>query len=274
MINANSVYLNCIRFSGHPYVTMAEFEYSHDKHVLGTDWKSRVRDKEDLRITAYHEAGHALVSHFTKNSTPLYKVTIGAIGETGGHTSFIPEKDRTNETLSQMVAHMDTAMGGRAAEEVIFGKENITSGAYADLRGATRIVRTMVQDLGMSDALGLHVVNEPSEELGPQTREAMDAEMKNMLNASYARAVKIIQSNRSQLDSLAEMLLKYETLDADDVKAIIAGNADDVDKKLAKAGGAISLRSRQQQLASRGTKLTEPAASSNPSPNPTATAGQ
>ena len=116
---------------------MAEFEYSHDKHVLGTDWKSRVRDKEDLVITAYHEAGHTLVAYFTKDSHPLHKVTIVAKGESGGHTAFIPEKDATHITKAQYIARIDTAMGGRAAEELVFGKDKITSGGSSDLLGAT-----------------------------------------------------------------------------------------------------------------------------------------
>ena len=108
------------------YVTMSEFEYSHDKHILGTDWKSRVRDQEDLRITAYHEAGHTLVAFFTPDSTPLHKVTIVAKGVTGGHTAFLPEKDAYHETKSQIRASMDVSMGGRAAEELIFGEDKIT----------------------------------------------------------------------------------------------------------------------------------------------------
>lgn len=111
---------------GKDWVSMAEFEYSHDKHRMGIDWKSIVRDKEDLEITAYHEAGHTLVAYFTEHSTPLHKVTIVAKGMTGGHTAFIPEKDRRHVTKAQIMAAMDVAMGGRAAEEMIFGSDKTT----------------------------------------------------------------------------------------------------------------------------------------------------
>ncbi len=106
---------------------MAEFDFAYDKHVMGTDWKSRVRDKEDLKITAYHEAGHTLVTQYTKGSKPLHKVTIAAKGGSGGHTAFVPEKDSTVETKSKLFAMMDVSMGGRAAEELVFGKDNVCS---------------------------------------------------------------------------------------------------------------------------------------------------
>jgi len=236
---------------GRPHVTMQDFEYSHDKHLFGKDWKSRVRDKEDLRITAYHEAGHALVSYYTLNSTPLHKVTIVAKGPTGGHTAYILEKDKTHYTKSDMVTRMDTGMGGRAAEEILLGKENITGGASQDLKNATAIAEDMVKRLGMSEKLGLRVVREQesffgspggASELGPNMLEAVDAEIKVLLNSSYSRAMKILQAHRTELDKLAEALLKYETLDLEDVKAIISGNADAVATKFASS----SLLQKQQ----------------------------
>ena len=117
---------------------MSDFEYSHDKQTLGTDWKSRVKHKDDLKITAYHEAGHTLVNIFTENTDPLHKVTIVAKGQSGGHTAFIPERDADHQTKAQLLASIDTAMGGRAAEELIFGKDKITGGASSDLSSATR----------------------------------------------------------------------------------------------------------------------------------------
>ena len=107
------------------YVGMEDFEYSHDKHVLGTDWKSRVREKEDLRITAYHEAGHTLVAYFTPDTSPLHKVTIVAKGQSGGHTAFLPENDAWHVTKAQLLAKLDVSMGGRAAEELVFGKDKV-----------------------------------------------------------------------------------------------------------------------------------------------------
>jgi len=202
------------------FVTMAEFEYSHDKHVLGTDWKSRVRDKEDLKITAYHEAGHVLVSYFTPDSNPVHKVTIVAKGPSGGHTAFLPEKDQWHSSKSQLKARMDGAMGGRAAEELIFGKDKITGGASSDFQTATNIAVWMVKELGMSEKIGLRVVKEVRE-VAPGTSELMDIEITKLMNESYARASNILKTHRQELELLADALLKYETLDADDIKCII-----------------------------------------------------
>ena len=229
-----------------PHVTMSEFEYSHDKHVLGTDWKSRVRDKEDLRITAYHEAGHTLVAFFTQDSIPLHKVTIVAKGVTGGHTAFLPDKEQWHETKAQMLAHLDVSMGGRAAEELIFGKDKVTGGASHDLHSATGLAEAMVTQFGMSERIGLRVMgaggrkqqqplfgsNGSGSEIGPATAELIDAEVNRILNESYKRASNILQKHRRELDLLAEALLNYETLDADDIKAIVEGDHQQVFKKL------------------------------------------
>ena len=131
-----------------------DFEFAFDKQTLGVDLKSRVRDMEDLKITAYHEAGHTLVSYYTKDSNPIHKVTIVSKGQTGGHTAFIPKENQWHQTRSQLLARMDVGMGGRAAEELIFGKEKVTGGASNDLQGATNISEAMVKQLAMSDKLG------------------------------------------------------------------------------------------------------------------------
>jgi len=215
------------------WVTMSDFEYSHDKQTIGTDWKSRVKHKDDLKITAYHEAGHTLVNIYTDNTHPLHKVTIVAKGQTGGHTAYIPERDASHITKAQMLASIDTAMGGRAAEELIFGKEKITGGASSDLSRATRIAKGCVKYYGMSEKFGLRVVegSDNNEEfaMSEGTRSLMDAEINRLLNDGYKNAMNILKAHRRELDLLADALLKYETLDSDDVKAIIEGNT----KKLA-----------------------------------------
>ena len=215
---------------------MSEFEYSHDKHTLGTDWKSRVRDKEDLKITAYHEAGHTLVLYYTEDALPLHKVTIVAKGMSGGHTAFLPEKDRTHKTKAQMLADLDVSMGGRVAEEIAFGKDKITGGASADLQGATYNAEAMVKQLGMSEKFGLRVVPESQQfgqqlELSQNTQEAMDSEINRLLNEAHKRASTILKAHRRELDLLADALLNYETLDADDVRAIIEGDPKKVGQK-------------------------------------------
>jgi len=206
---------------GKSWVSMTEFELAYDKHVMGTEWKSRVRDKDDLKITAFHEAGHTLVAYFTKNSMPLHKVTIIAKGQSGGHTAFTPPPNAEwHETKAQMKAGIDVAMGGRAAEELVFGKEMITGGASSDLQNATRVSEQMVKYLGMSDKLGLRVMDDKKEP-SPATKEIVDNEVNRLLDDSYKRAITILKDHRKELNLLAEALLKYETLDAEDIKAIV-----------------------------------------------------
>ena len=117
----------CVRivFLGNDWVSRVEFEFALDKHRMGTDWKSRVRDKEDLRVTAYHEAGHTLVAYYTNDCDPIHKVTIVAKGMSGGHTAFLPEKERVPESKRRLYANMDCSMGGRAAEELVFGEDQV-----------------------------------------------------------------------------------------------------------------------------------------------------
>ena len=134
---------------------MTEFEYSHDKATIGTDWKSRVRHKDDLLITAYHEAGHTLVNIFTENTDPVHKVTIVSKGQSGGHTALLPDRDASHHTKAQMQARLDVFMGGRAAEEIIYGTEFVTSGGSADFQQATNIARQMITRFGMINSTGL-----------------------------------------------------------------------------------------------------------------------
>merc|ERR1719295_851691 len=217
------------------WVTMREFEYSHDKQTIGTDWKSRVKHKDDLKITAYHEAGHTLVNIYSDNTNPFHKVTIVAKGQTGGHTAFLPERDSTHQTKAQLLAMVDVAMGGRAAEEMIFGKDKITGGASSDLSRATNIAKGCVKQLGMSEKFGLRVVDgsDNNEEfaMSENTRNLMDAEINRILTEAYKNATNIIKAHRRELDLLADALLKYETLDAEDVKAIIEGNDKHLTRK-------------------------------------------
>jgi len=206
---------------GKEWVTMNDFDYAYDKLTIGVDLKSRVRGKEDLTITAYHEAGHTLVAYFTPDAMPLHKVTIVAKGGSGGHTAFIPpENAEWHQTKAQLKARMDTSMGGRAAEELIFGKEKITGGASSDLQSATRISVNMVTQLGMSEKFGNRILHD-NEHNSSNTKEMVDGEIKSNLEDSYKRAMNVLTTHKNELHMLAEALLKYETLDADDIKSII-----------------------------------------------------
>jgi len=238
------------------WVTMQDFIDSHDKITIGTDWKSRQKDKEDLKLTAYHEAGHTLVAMYTSDATPLHKVTIVSRGQSGGHTAFLPKKDITMQAKSELIARMDVGMGGRAAEEIVFGKDKITTGASSDLTGATNIAQQMVTVLGMSEKVGLRVYEgSPS----PAQEAVIDTEVNRLLNDSYSRALAVLKTHRHELDVLADALLKYETLDADDVQAIVDGNwAKRSSAKDQKARKAAFDLARQQPTSTPPPLIGEP----------------
>lgn len=217
-------------------VSMKYLENARDKVLMGPERKSRIPDEEANMITAYHEGGHAVVAYYTKGSHPLHKVTIIPRGPSLGHTAYIPEKERYHVTKSQLLAMMDTMMGGRAAEELIFGPDKITSGASSDLKQATSIASHMVRDWGMSEKIGLRTMSENNkpfagEILGPATNEMVDFEIKKILSESYDRAKHILKSHAKEHKALAEALLKYETLDAEDIKAIMNDKPPNIELK-------------------------------------------
>lgn len=212
-------------------VTMKHLESARDKVLMGPEKKSRIADEDVNKVTAYHEGGHTLVAYYTKHSHPLHKVTIIPRGTSLGHTAYIPAKEQYNVTRAQMLANLDSLMGGRAAEELIFGSDLVTSGASSDLKQATAVATSMVKDYGMSDKVGLRtfedhsgqLIGGGSDALSTSTKEAIDAEIKRLLHESYERALKILRTHAKEHKALAEALLKYETLDAEDIKAILDG---------------------------------------------------
>lgn len=206
------------------YVTMTHLEYARDKVLMGPEIKRRINDEEGNKITAYHEAGHALVTYYTKDSPPIHKVTIVPRGQSLGHTSYIPDKDNYHVTKSQLLASMDGMMGGRAAEELIFGPDKITTGASSDLENATSVAEKMVKHFGMSEKVGFRIhTDSKRSDYGPGTNELIDNEVKRLLQESYERAKAILKSHAKQHKQLADALLKYETLNAEDVRAIVNG---------------------------------------------------
>jgi len=217
---------------GADFVTMKYLEVARDKVIMGPERKSRIMDDETNEITAYHEGGHAVVAFYTKDSHPLHKVTIIPRGPSLGHTAYIPEKERYHVTKSQLLAMMDTMMGGRAAEELIFGPDKITSGASSDLKQATAIATHMVKDWGMSEKAGLRTHDTEKQgliqisDLSPSTAAVLDNEIQRILQESYERAKLILKNHQKEHKMLAEALLKYETLDAEDIKAIMSGKKE------------------------------------------------
>ncbi|KAK2579787.1 hypothetical protein KPH14_012180 [Odynerus spinipes] len=210
------------------HVTMKHLEYAKDKVLMGPEGKSRIPDEETNRITAFHEAGHAIVGLYTKDADPLHKVTIIPRGPALGHTSYIPEKDNYLITKSHLLAKMDCMMGGRAAEELIFGLDKITAGAASDFKNATLIAESMVKYYGMSDKVGFRTYRDSKDnfsnsEYAPSTNELIDNEVKRLLQESYERAKNILKTHAKEHKQLGDALLEYETLDSEEIKAVING---------------------------------------------------
>lgn len=214
-------------------VSMEHMEFARDKVLMGPAKKARLPDEVSW-LTAYHEAGHTIVAYFTQEATPLHKVTITHRGLSLGHTSFIPEKETYNKTKAQLLAEIDVCMGGRVAEEFIYGTDKVTTGAESDFQKATVIAEAMVKKFGMSEKIGVRVFddNDPFDsglsmlkvnELSPAIQEQVDTEIKRILQESYERARQIVKNHSTEHKALAQALMKYETLDSDDIKAIVDG---------------------------------------------------
>ena len=202
-------------------VTIQDFEMARDKIVLGKEIKSMVRSKEELRVTSFHEAGHAMLTLLQpQHSDPLHKVTIIPRGRSLGVTYSFPEKDKYMVSKEEMEANMLTLMGGRAAEEIAFG--SITTGASHDFEMATDIARRMVCHYGMS-GLGKVVYNqhEGAFVYSQKTAEQIDGEVRRMIDASYAQAVDLLKTHSDKLNMLAETLLEKETMHAGEIYTLL-----------------------------------------------------
>src|SRR2546421_328152 len=216
-------------------VDMSDFEDAKDKVMLGIERKSMVLTPEERKLTAYHEAGHALVTVTVPGLDPLHKVTIVPRGRALGITFWLPEEDRHNYTKEYILGRLPTAYGGRVAEELVFGLEKVTTGAAQDIQQATEMARRMVTQFGMSDAVGPIAIGDREQEIflgrdvvqrreiSERTAELVDAEVKRILGAAYEVAREIIATRRDALDRIASALLERETLDHDEVDLVVAG---------------------------------------------------
>ncbi len=212
------------------YIGQAELEEAIERVVMGPERKSRLISDEEKRIIAYHEAGHAVVANAIPEADPVQKVTIVGRGQAGGVTWFRPEEDRTLLSRKKLMAMLAYALGGRAAEELIF--DDITSGAANDLEQVTRMARTMVTRLGMSSELGPMIYGQKEEliflgrEIAEQrdyseaVAEQIDREVRRVVDEAYARARSILQQYRAQLDAVANRLLEVETLTREEFESI------------------------------------------------------
>ncbi|XP_047424550.1 ATP-dependent zinc metalloprotease YME1L1-like isoform X3 [Mugil cephalus] len=207
-------------------VTMKDLEFAKDKILMGPERRSVEIDKKNKTITAYHESGHAIVAYYTKDAMPINKATIMPRGPTLGHVSMLPENDRWSETRAQLLAQMDVSMGGRVAEELIFGDDSVTTGASSDFDGATKIAKMMVTRFGMSDKLGVMTYGDVTKQ-SPETQAAIEQEVRVLLKDSYERAKNILKTYSKEHKKLADALLTYETLDAKEIQMVLEGKSLD-----------------------------------------------
>ncbi|CAB3988718.1 ATP-dependent zinc metalloprotease YME1L1, partial [Paramuricea clavata] len=209
---------------GHFNVTNEHLDYARDKIIMGPERKSAFIEEKNREVVAYHEGGHALVAHFTPEALPLHKATIVPRGDALGMVAQLPEKDELSWTKKQLLAKLDVCMGGRVAEELVFGKDNVTSGASSDFSQATNIARAMVTKYAMSDKVGPLVIKD-DDKLSPELQNAIENEVKRFIKESYERARNILQHYSTEHQRLAKALLQYETLNAEEIAAIIQGKS-------------------------------------------------
>jgi len=243
-------------------VTMSDIEEAKDKVMMGAERRSMVMTEEDKKLTAYHEGGHAIVALNEKASDPIHKATIIPRGRALGVVWTLPERDKHSHSREYLEANISKAMGGRVAEELIFGHDKVTSGASSDIQMATKLAKDMVTKFGMSKDLGplSYGANEDEVFLGRQitrqehmseeTAKKVDMEVKRLVNEGYEKAKKILTAKIEDLHKLAKALLVYETLSGEEIKDLLEKNlepkrqdSDDVkDKEPASSLGSMGLK--------------------------------
>lgn len=216
-------------------VGMDDFESAKDKVMMGSERRSMVMSDQEKKLTAYHEAGHAIVALNEPESDPIHKATIVPRGRALGMVMRLPEGDRVSMSKAKLEADLAVAMGGRIAEEIIFGPQNITTGASSDIHMATNIARRMVTEWGMSEKLGFlrysgdqeevflgHSVSQ-TKNMSDNTASIVDSEIRRIVDAAYVRATKTLHDKLGDLHILAKALLEYELLSGDEIKALLRG---------------------------------------------------
>lgn len=214
-------------------VSMVDFEEAKDKIMMGPERRSMVMSDNEKKLTAYHEAGHALVGHFTTGSDPIHKATIIPRGRALGMVMRLPESDRVSVTREKLKADLAVAMGGRVAEEIIFGPEKVTTGASSDISQATKIARNMVMHWGMSHLMGPLSYSEDQEEvflghsvsrqknMSDRTAEQIDQEVKKLVDDAYQYATNLLKKHSDKLHLLANNLLELETLTGEEISQLL-----------------------------------------------------
>ncbi len=220
---------------GKRVVAMAEFEHAKDKVMMGTERRSLVMSEAEKRMTAYHEGGHALCAMHEPECDPVHKATIIPRGRALGLVMSLPEGDRYSKSKSKLLAELTMAMGGRAAEEIIFGPDKVSNGAAGDIKMATDQARRMITEWGMSEKLGMIAYGDNSQEVflghsvtqnknvSEATAREIDGEIKDIIDRAYAKARRILTENVEELHRVARGLLEHETLSGDEIRTVLRG---------------------------------------------------
>ncbi len=216
-------------------VSMTEFERAKDKIMMGAERKSMIMKEDEKKLTAYHEAGHAIVGRLVPDHDPVYKVSIIPRGRALGVTMFLPEDDRYSASRQHLESNISSLFGGRIAEELIFGSDSVTTGASNDIERATSLARNMVTKWGLSDRMGpLTYIEEEGEVflgksvtkskmVSDETAQAIDSEIRSIIDRNYERALTILKENEDKLHLMADALMKYETIDVSQIDTIMEG---------------------------------------------------
>lgn len=234
--------------------------------MMGAERKSMVMSEEEKKMTAYHEGGHAIVSVYSPASDPIHKATIIPRGRALGMVMRLPEADKLSYLRDKMYADLAVAMGGRAAEEIIFGHDKVSSGASSDIKYATKLARAMVTEWGMSDKIGPlfygsdqqevflgYSMGQPDRHISEDIANAIDVEVKRIVDDAYKKAHDILTEHLDELHNLARAMLEYETLNGDEIKDVMKGikiKRDDESKKVksvVKKSSLPSSRNREPQ---------------------------
>ncbi|MBR6409318.1 MAG: ATP-dependent zinc metalloprotease FtsH [Alphaproteobacteria bacterium] len=224
-------------------VTAQDFDEAKDKVLMGNERKSMAMDEKEKMLTAYHEAGHAICSLNVKETDPIHKATIIPRGRALGMVQQLPEKDQYSYTRAKMLSRLTILMGGRAAEELKFGYDAVTSGASSDIAGATNLARSMVTEWGMSDLLGPIQYADNSNEvflgrsvtqnknMSEDTARLVDSEIKRLVTQAHEQALNILKEKKKDWETLAEAMMEYETLTGDEINAVLRGEKIDKSKE-------------------------------------------
>ena len=246
--------------------------------MMGAERRSMVMSEKEKKLTAYHESGHAIVGRLVPSHDPVYKVTIIPRGRALGVTMYLPEEDRYSQSKEQLESMISSMFGGRIAEQLIFGKDHVTTGASNDIERATQIARSMVTRWGLSEKLGPLTYSEEEDEvflghsvtkhkaISDETTRIIDEEIKSIIDRNYKRAEKLLKENLDKLNIMADALMKYETIDSDQINTIMQGKVpgppagwDDSDSGTGSAVKTEESTVRSKGKAPRGEPPAKPA---------------